>query len=135
MTNNQVETHEFKERPFNAEQDSCWNCGQPRSYAVHQTHERVEKMRDDMSEMLAQLRWYGHAIAGGGPIGGYQRAAKHAEDFWYKRTLPFLEKLNAVYGPPGRVGCLNCRSDGYTPTGICQPCGGSGFIAEKESHG
>lgn len=47
--------------------------------------------------LLADLRWWGNAIAGNGPIGGYQRAAQDAERHWYEVTLPMLYKLNAVY--------------------------------------
>lgn len=47
--------------------------------------------------LLADLRWWGNAIAGNGPVGGYARAAKDAEKHWYEVTLPMLYKLNAVY--------------------------------------
>lgn len=47
--------------------------------------------------LLADLRWWGNAIAGNGPMGGYSKAAKDAEKHWYEVTLPMLYKLNAVY--------------------------------------
>lgn len=52
---------------------------------------------DTTEVLLADLRWWGNAIAGNGPMGGYQRAAKDAEKHWYEVTLPMLYKLNAVY--------------------------------------
>lgn len=55
--------------------------------------------QSEVEDALAELRWYGKTIAGGGPIGGYSRAAKLAEDHWYNTTLPLLERMNAVYGP------------------------------------
>lgn len=51
-----------------------------------------------LNVLLADLRWWGNAIAGNGPIGGYAKAAKDAEKHWYEVTLPMLYKLNAVYG-------------------------------------
>lgn len=47
--------------------------------------------------VLADLRWWGNAIAGNGPMGGYAKAAKDAEKHWYEVTLPMLYRLNAVY--------------------------------------
>lgn len=52
---------------------------------------------DVVNVLLADLRWWGNAIAGNGPMGGYAKAAKDAEEHWYKVTLPMLYKLNAVY--------------------------------------
>lgn len=55
--------------------------------------------RDEQQQILADLRWYGKTIAGGGPMlmDGYTRVAKRAETHWYEVTLPLLTKLNAVY--------------------------------------
>jgi hypothetical protein len=47
--------------------------------------------------LLADLRWWGNAIAGNGPMSRYAKAAKDAEAHWYQVTLPMLYKLNAVY--------------------------------------
>jgi hypothetical protein len=52
---------------------------------------------DTIEVLLADLRWWGNAIAGNGPTGGYQKAAKDAEKHWYEVTLPMLYRLNAVY--------------------------------------
>lgn len=52
---------------------------------------------EQQEQVLDEVRWYGHMIAGGGPMAGYAKVAKEAEKHWYKITLPLLEKLNAVY--------------------------------------
>lgn len=52
---------------------------------------------ETINVLLADLRWWGNAIAGNGPMGGYDKAAKDAEKHWYEVTLPMLYKLNAVY--------------------------------------
>lgn len=41
------------------------------------------KMETPTERLLDELRWYGKTIAGGGPTGGYQLAAKRAEEHWY----------------------------------------------------
>jgi hypothetical protein len=53
---------------------------------------------EQQERVLAELRWYGHEIAGGGPMIGYALVARRAERRWYKSTLPLLEELGAVYG-------------------------------------
>lgn len=53
--------------------------------------------QDLINTLLADLRWWGNAIAGNGPVGGYVKAAKDAEKHWYHVTLPMLYELNAVY--------------------------------------
>lgn len=52
---------------------------------------------DTLNTLLADLGWWGNAIAGNAPMGGYARAAKDAEAHWYHVTLLMLYKLNAVY--------------------------------------
>lgn len=52
---------------------------------------------EEQEKVLDELRWYGHMIAGGGPIGGYAKVAKEAEKRWYKVTLPLLYDLGEVY--------------------------------------
>lgn len=57
----------------------------------------AELTKEQQEQVLAELRWYGKTIAGGGPIGGYGIVARRAERHWYEVTLPLLMKLNAVY--------------------------------------
>ena len=55
------------------------------------------------NKLIADLKWYGHRIAGGGPISGFQWAAKDAEKHWYNVTLPLLERFQQ---PKPVVVCL-----------------------------
>lgn len=58
-----------------------------------------ELTTEQQEQVLAELRWYGHAIAGGGPMTGYANAARRAEEHWYASTLPLLDDLGAVSAP------------------------------------
>lgn len=78
--------------------------------------------------ILAEIRWYGKTLAGGGPMGGYAQAAKRAIDRWYIITLPLLQSLDAVYGPRELVGCLFCKGQGYRIEAACTNCAGSGMV-------
>lgn len=50
--------------------------------------------KDKLIELLIEdLKWYGHCIAGSGPIAGYYKAAIRAELHWYNITLPLIDKI------------------------------------------
>lgn len=51
----------------------------------------LSKSKQRVEELEEELRWYGHAIAGAGPIRGYKISAKEAEERWYTTTLKLLE--------------------------------------------
>jgi hypothetical protein len=59
--------------------------------------EMAELTKEQQEQVLADLRWYGKTIAGGGPMGGYDKVARRAERHWYEVTLPLLMELSAVY--------------------------------------
>lgn len=84
---------------------------------------------DDLNAILAELRWYGKTIAGGGPMGGYAQAAQRAAEHWYVVTLPLLYKMNAVYGPKDWIGCIKCHGQGVKASKMCRTCDGSGMVA------
>jgi capsule polysaccharide export protein KpsE/RkpR len=53
----------------------------------------IAELRTDIATLTAErdalqkeLRWYGHTIAGGGPVSGYSVVAKEAEKRWYAVT-------------------------------------------------
>ena len=48
-----------------------------------------------LAQMREELEWYGHEIAGGAPMIGYQTVAKSAENRWYDTTLKLLSSLPA----------------------------------------
>ena len=54
------------------------------------TVDDCEEAAEEIERLRAELQWYGHTIAGGGPIRGYQRAAQIAENRWYYTTLKML---------------------------------------------
>lgn len=47
--------------------------------------------------LLDELRWYGHTIAGGGPMVGFGLVGRRADKHWYEVTLPGLQTLSEVY--------------------------------------
>lgn len=59
----------------------------------------AELSTEQQEQILAELRWYGHEIAGGGPMIGWGIVARRANKRWYDVTLPLLMELNAVHGP------------------------------------
>lgn len=52
---------------------------------------------EEQDEVLAELRWYGKTIAGGGPMVGFDKAARRANTHWYETTLPLLMRFGHVY--------------------------------------
>lgn len=79
-------------------------------------------------KLLDEIRWYGKTIAGGGPMTGFDRAGRLANEHWYVVTLPLLYELDAVYGPPNRIGCMVCHGQGVVASKVCKKCEGSGFV-------
>lgn len=59
--------------------------------------EEIATALNTRNEILAELRWYGKCIAGGGPVVGFEKVARRANAHWYGTTLPLLQRLNAVY--------------------------------------
>ena len=51
----------------------------------------LQEDRDRIAELENELRAIGHIIAGGGPISGYKRAAKKAEERWYSTTRKLIK--------------------------------------------
>ena len=83
----------------------CMFCGDGFGYAGEKPDDETMKAAVDhekvcpenpylkrIAELEIELRWYGHTIAGGGPISGYKKAGQEAEIRWYAVTLPFIEK-------------------------------------------
>jgi len=57
----------------------------------------AELTASEQEEILAELRWYGKTIAGGGPMIGFEKVGRRAHTHWYETTLPLLMKLGRVY--------------------------------------
>ena len=53
---------------------------------------RTAELATEVEVLRGELRWYGHTIAGGGPVVGYAKCAREAENRWYEYTLPLLAK-------------------------------------------
>ena len=64
---------------------------------LHDALAEIDRLRRQLAEaqaacaaMSTDLKWYGHAYAGGGPVAGYDRVAKAAEQHWYLVTMDLL---------------------------------------------
>ncbi len=60
--------------------------------------DEITNLHKENRRLREELQWYGHTIAGGGPMAGYTQAAEKAELRWYDTTLPMLKAANAAGG-------------------------------------
>lgn len=63
------------------------------SKEYHPIDEERERLEAAIKMLAEELKWYGHCIAGGGPIVGYANEARRAEARWYEETMELLRNL------------------------------------------
>ena len=54
------------------------------------TKRQLAEAQATIAELQNELRWYGHILAGAGPITGYAPAGRAAEARWYSSTIRLL---------------------------------------------
>ena len=57
---------------------------------LHTLAAEARQAQATIAELQNELRWYGHILAGAGPITGYAPAGRAAEARWYSSTIRLL---------------------------------------------